>query len=1204
MGQSDSKLTQYRDHIFQLADPGVIPLYSPSALPRDIIRCYNDPLSRSGLESKIEDGSGGAQPEEDLFSSVFSAFTNSDAEAHDVYSVVSTQELRLIFQSNQLNFVNLVRFIAFKIHALAYQLQRCDGVDEFRVRRAELLCSVRIMTKIMPVFFEMDTDQSLEDSLFWSRDSSQALQCEELSTPVTVTKLNVNHTPAESQAVVPLGVALLQACVKLLFMQGFTLPLSRPQPDELGKVSFLLWENGINTSENNYRPPSPKLDSNRLEVLRLLLTISSKELYSSNIPKFLCVLTTSLPEFHLICLSSSLLNLVCRSCRNNEDNNGLNYPPSSYHTSCKSTNMRALRKALAVASAQLLNLSLLCPIEGPKRSENYLFLYGLNLYSTNYEIKNLVSSYLGTLNREFDLKFVLISLVTLLKRPIDQAIENESNPFSLLNGTSNTSAKQGKGPAKKNGHSRSNSAKGVSNKSNLTRLPRATLQIMTLFWELMKCNKAFENYVADKYANKLLLVCLFYIKYYSDSPDWRTSLIPAISGFAIYLSSKKLVVSKMSFCFNVNYYTNKLPNFFKLSVGDVSHLTYRDFAIIHLSNIAIRLVHENMFLDPSLIEIIYNLLPMAHEKDEGELVQLSSERSYKLTGLSYNACVALLQLISKMTSKNYLTTFAGEKNSTDSSGNSSETTVNKTDEKAKPYAFSPGFKLDTLALLLHAFNGCIFNYFRDSKHLLFVLCRHARVVQRLDEILQEISSEINYVYDRQESRVSLKSDCLFVSDFFDDSLPYDVRINQTNMGLQSYGGSEYSLMEKAQLQSLFFFDAEKPHPEEVEATAERIANGSPNKTIELFEHSDKEYNSVLDSTELLFALRPIRPFGLSFKSKLKTRKEAPLKDSWLGSQALSTLKKCIEIVNQKFPEIPEVTTATYVPLLRKLLESEGILKDELSHAMPYETKIKIKVKNPLLIRWDHSEEASRWFLSILWADVFNYNSVPFISAYTKENSQQDAFLQHQNQSLSQPQTPRLERHNSQGSSLSRTNSNSSSISTFFLHQEPESASNSAPNSPSVGSSFSSWLNNKYQSGNQSNERSSLFRFSWAGFQKNPQDEKICEEISNQPEDDLISPESSFVLDMGLLKPNIWVGTRVELFKTKVDERENYSLMEMTSNFLRKLRLGNSWGVNAPDGVMVTPGTLAPGTARSWTPRNSMAANGTASLQRHPNGGSK
>ncbi|KAM3163956.1 hypothetical protein ACU8KH_02435 [Lachancea thermotolerans] len=1204
MGQSDSKLTQYRDHIFQLADPGVLPLYSPSAHPRDIIRCYNDPLSQNGLTGEVEDGAGDALPDEELFSPVFSAFASSDAEARDVYSVVSTQELRLIFQSNQANFISLVRFVAFKIHALACQLQHCDDVDEFRARRAELLSSVRIMTKIMPVFFEMDTDQSLEDSLFWSRDSSQALQCGELPAPVVVPKLNVNHAPTESQAVVPLGVALLQACVKLLFMQGFTLPLSKPQLDELGKTSFLLWENGINTSESNYRPPSPKLDSNRLEVLRLLLTISSKELYSNHIPKFLCVLTTSLPEFHIICLASSLLNLVCRSCRNNEENNGLNYLPNSYHTSCKSTNMRALRKALAAASAQMLNLSLLCSIEGPRRSEIYLFLYGLNLYSTNYKIKNLVSSYLGTLNREFDLKFILISLVTLLKRPIDQAIENESNPFSLLNGSSNASTKQGKGPAKKNGHSRSNSAKGASSKSNLSRLPRSTLQVTTLLWELMKCNKSFENYVADKYANKLLLVCIFHIKYYSDSPDWRTSLIPAISGFAIYLSSKKLVFSKMSFCFNVNYYTNKLPNFFKLSVGDVNHLTYRDFAIIHLSNIAMNQVHENLFLDPNLIEIIYNLLPMAHEKDGGELVQLSSERSNKLTGLSYNACVALLQLISKMTSKNYLTTFAGEKGDPDSSGNSSDATINKPDEKAKPYAFSPGFKLDTLALLLHAFNSCIFNYFRDSKHLLFVLCRHARVVQRLDEILQEISSEINYVYDRQDSRTSLKPNSLFISDFFDDSLPYDVRISQANTGLQSFSGSEYSLMEKAQLQSLLFFDAEKTYSEEVEATAERIANGSPNKTIELFEHSDKEHNPILSSAELLLALRPIRPLGLSFKSKLKTRKEGPLKDSWLGSQTLSILKRTVKIVNKMFPEIPQVTTATYIPLLRKLLESESFLKKELSHAMPYETKISIKVTNPLLISWEHSAPASRWYLSILWADIFNYNSVPFISAYTKENSQQDAFLQHQNQSLSQPQTPRLERHNSQGSSLSRTNSNSSSISTFFLHQEPESASNSAPNSPSVGSSFSSWLNNKYQAGSQNNERSSLFRFSWAGFQKNPQDEKICEEISNEPEDDLVSPESSFVLDMGLLKPNIWVGTRVELFKTKVDERENYSLMEMTSNFLRKLRLGNSWGVNAPDGVMVTPGTLAPGTARSWTPRNSMIGNGTASLQRHPNGSSK
>lgn len=443
-------------------------------------------------------------------------------------------------------------------------------------------------------------------------------------------------------------------------MQGFTLPLSSPHPQEVGKIAFLLWENGINTNETTYTPPNPKLDSNRLEVLRLLITLSSKELYADRISKFLVVMTTSLPEFHIICLSSSILNLVCRSCRNNSDDNGLTYPPNSYQNVSRNSNPRALRKALVAASVQLLNISLLCPVEGPNQSKIYEFLYGLNLYSTSYTINNLVKSYLGSLNREFDLKFVLVNLVTLLKRPMDQAIESEANPFSLLNSSTSATTKQTGSHGKVNGHSRSGSIKNGSQNSSLPRLPGLILQIVILLWELIKCNRAFENYVADKYANKLLLICIYYIKYYSNITTWRTNLIPVISAFATYLSSKKLVMSKMLYCFNVNYYTNKLPNFYKISTGDITRLTYRDFAVIQLSNLALTQVHENLIVDGTLVELIYNLLPMSQELTSGDLVQLSSDRSNRISTLSYNACVVLLQLLSKMTNKHYLTTFAGE----------------------------------------------------------------------------------------------------------------------------------------------------------------------------------------------------------------------------------------------------------------------------------------------------------------------------------------------------------------------------------------------------------------------------------------------------------------------------------------------------------------------------------------------------------------
>ncbi|SCU90428.1 LAME_0E08526g1_1 [Lachancea meyersii CBS 8951] len=1170
MGQSDSKLAHYREHVFRLADLVPTPLYSPCVSSQEVIKYYNDPNSWSRKDFP------------DPFSAYFNEFVVPGAEARDVYSVISSQELRFICNSNMANFTAFIRFAAFKIHVLSCLLQNCDSVATFKLRESQLLTFVRILTKIIPVFYEMDVDQKHENSIFWNQNSSEVLHCEGLISEEHAT-LNVNHVITEAQDLVPLGVLIVQACVKLLFIKGFTVPLTRQAPRDYGKTSFLLWEDGINTTETNYAPPSPTLDAKRLEILRLLLTLSSKQLYSQHMPKFLVVLTTSVPEFHSICLTSSIINLVCRSCRSNDDNNGLQYPSNSYHSSSKSSQLTSMRKSLTMTGLQLLNLSMLCPLEREHELEIQTFLYGLNLYSTNFKINNLVLTYLSTLSREFDLKFILVNLATLLKRPMEQAIEIESNPFYLLGNSAG-----GSNNGKRASQSKSNAPKGFTQPNSVAHLPRSTLQIVVLLWELMKCNKSFENYVADKYANKLILVCIYYIKNYSKSSEWRTDLIPIVSGFATYLSSKKLVLSKMQYCFNANYYANKIPDSYKISVGDASRLTFRDFAIIHLTNLVSLQVNANTVMNASLIEIIFNLLCVPGGSQHEDLVQLSSDKSNKVTGLSYNTSVAFLRLMARMTSKEFLKSFAEDaKNGIPETSNEG-LEVSKQQRVTKGYVLSPGFKLDLLALLIQAFNSCVLNHFKDSKHLLFVFCRHENVIKQLQKNLVEISSELSYDCNKYEPRGADKEVVSHVDDYFDDSLPTDIRYNWQIDRRHSNNHEDYDMIEKAQFQSLLIFEPDQQKLEEVEHAAEKVAQGSPNKTIELYEYADDEHDPVLESTDLLLALRPHRPFGLTFRNKLKSRKDASLHNSWLGAGPLSLMTKIIRLVTQEFPAILQVTGDNYVQQLRLIIKFEPYLKEQVRNSMSPQTRRLGNECETLIVNWDSNETAFNWYLSSLWKDAFNYNSVPFISTFTKESTQQDAGQQSHSQSFSQPQTPKLERWNSQGSSLSRTNSNNSLITNYLLQQEPDSASNSAPNSPVVSSGFSSWVNNKPHSGGQTSERSSLFRFSWTGFQK-ANTTKIDEESETETQSAANHQGGSFILDPGLLKPNIWVGTKVTLFGVKVGEREKYSLVDMTSNFLRKLRFGSNTNLNAPEGIMVTSGTLTPATSRPWTPRGSLAA---------------
>ncbi|SCV99402.1 LAFE_0A02388g1_1 [Lachancea fermentati] len=1237
MGNSDSKLAQFREHVFQLAGPHTIPLYSSGATPESIARYCQGPRNNSAEPDSV------VVPEQDPFSDYFNTLVRSGFDASDVYAVVSTQEVRFIHESHEDNFNNLVRFAALKICALTSALQNCSDVADFRNRKEEIMGCIRILTKVMPVFLERDTEEEEEDALFWNRNvnevfnydaatsiepvlqapfealpSPEALPLPEALPASIIDELsNVKvsiDAPAKRSSdplnvaieehlgaddLTPLGMTLLKACLKLLFMEGLTVPVSAPSPNRLGKVSFLLWENGVNTTNSTYQQPNPKLDCNRLEILRLMLTLSSRELYGQEVSKFLVVLCTLMPGFHSICLVSSLVNLVCRSCRDKDDDNGLTYPPNSYNNSIPKSQICSLRKSLVNTSTHLLNLMLLFKISPSTQPLLYDFLYKLNVCPVSYQINNIVTSYLSTLNREFDMKLMLISLATLFKRPMDRAIDHESNPFNLLNNNGANSKSNQNGTKRPPGSRNSTTAKTTTYSSmSLPKIPRLTLQVVILLWELMKCNKSFENYVADKYANKLLIVCIYYLKYYSDCTEWQVTLLPVISGFATYLSSKKLVLSKMLYYFNANYYTNKIPNFFKLSSGSINQITYRDFAITHLANMAISQVNQNSILKSYLFELLFNLLSLPNNSTDEDLVQLSSEKKGTYLGLSYNACTPLSHLISKMASKDYLSSAIGETESSGSSLASAETTesTGNCNVDSKLYVYSPGLKLDMLALLLRAIVISITSHYKESKNLLFILCRHQRIICHLRDSIQEISSSLAKRESSEEGLDSaLKNSNISLDDYFDDSA-YEKFVNETSGFYRLNTANSSKLGEKFPSQSLLFFDEhEKDHDIDVVSA---VASQTANKNAELFEHLDYEYDPILDSTKLYINLRPKRPLGLTFRRKAKMRKNELLSKSWLGSESLNLLMKIVQTITKAFPQLIHITASDYPKLLRKFDDFEPEFQSSIGAFLPLELKIFSEHFHALTIDWEVNSNSARWYRSVLWADIFNYNSVPFVSVFAKEGERQDVMLQGHHQPTSQPTTPSLERWNSHGSVISRTNSNSSSITNYLIHQEPESASNSVPNSPSVGSGFSTWLNGKYST-NQPPERSSLFRFSWTGFHKTGQEDKISEENDRDSSRGSTSHANLFILDSGLLKPNIWVGTYVELFKVKVDEREGFSLMDMTSNILKKLRFSSTTSVNSSDGILVTSGALTPISSRPWTPRGSLTSNASISTPRAP-----
>jgi hypothetical protein len=80
----------------------------------------------------------------------------------------------------------------------------------------------------------------------------------------------------EFEEVKPLAEELIDTLIDLLFFADFTLP--RPQNTK-NKVTYAIWQSGVgcNTSVGTTK----EFESNRTEILRLLLTLTSQSMYMS-----------------------------------------------------------------------------------------------------------------------------------------------------------------------------------------------------------------------------------------------------------------------------------------------------------------------------------------------------------------------------------------------------------------------------------------------------------------------------------------------------------------------------------------------------------------------------------------------------------------------------------------------------------------------------------------------------------------------------------------------------------------------------------------------------------------------------------------------------------------------------------------------------------------------------------------------------------
>jgi hypothetical protein len=153
----------------------------------------------------------------------------------------------------------------------------------------------RLLTRILPYIFE-DPEWR---GFFWSSLPSQG---------------------DDEDESIPLAQSLLNAVCDLLFCPDFTVVSSRKSgPDKAEELSAIdsceyIWEAGVGFAHSP--PRSPVLDSNRTELLKLLMTCFSETMYqpptdiAQNPNKWIAHLTSS-ENRHALPMFTSLLNTVC-----------------------------------------------------------------------------------------------------------------------------------------------------------------------------------------------------------------------------------------------------------------------------------------------------------------------------------------------------------------------------------------------------------------------------------------------------------------------------------------------------------------------------------------------------------------------------------------------------------------------------------------------------------------------------------------------------------------------------------------------------------------------------------------------------------------------------------------------------------------------------------------------------------------------------
>ncbi|ORY71694.1 high-temperature-induced dauer-formation protein-domain-containing protein [Pseudomassariella vexata] len=383
----------------------------------------------------------------------WTSFWELPESSEDVFSLFSPSDIRRTRDNAIENLETLILAVTSRLFILRHHPSFPD--PELAPERDALNC-IRILTRILPYIYEVDPLQAWEERFFWGarrkRTRRAVIANEVLFDEAQPDEPDVKASAEEYEDAKPLAEELIDTLIDLLFFSDLTGP---KQPHGNPKVTYAIWQSGVGC--NTAVATTKEYESNRCEILRLLLTLAGHSMYMS--PNVLPTRGTRALTYICTCSDKQVvLSVLCSLL-----NTTLKYNPATWRVPYNTLVFKDPKEILVTYTLQFLLVTVLYPI--PESI-------------SGFAPKNFYRHFLGRLHRPQDFQFIVDGMTRILNQPF------QANT-SYIPGTQTTT--------------------------------KFSPEIIMLFWEITQCNKRFRSYMIDtERAHDFVILILFYATEYKE----------------------------------------------------------------------------------------------------------------------------------------------------------------------------------------------------------------------------------------------------------------------------------------------------------------------------------------------------------------------------------------------------------------------------------------------------------------------------------------------------------------------------------------------------------------------------------------------------------------------------------------------------------------------------------------------------------------